>query len=50
LARLAGRTRLTPLASFGEHPGSAVVLPRISVDFPTARRLFTLVCSLYWKG
>ncbi|MEX2319675.1 MAG: UPF0262 family protein, partial [Bauldia sp.] len=24
--------------------------PRISVDFPTARRLFTLVCSLYWKG
>ena len=23
---------------------------RISVDFPTARRLFTLVCALYWKG
>jgi uncharacterized protein (UPF0262 family) len=24
--------------------------PRIAVDFPTARRLFTLVCALYWKG
>lgn len=23
---------------------------RVTVDFPTARRLFTLVCSLYWKG
>jgi uncharacterized protein (UPF0262 family) len=23
---------------------------RIYVDFPTARRLFTLVCSLHWKG
>ena len=23
---------------------------RVSVDFPTARRLFTLVCALYWKG
>jgi uncharacterized protein (UPF0262 family) len=23
---------------------------RIEVDFPTARRLFTLVCALYWKG
>lgn len=23
---------------------------RIAVDFPTARRLFTLVCSLHWKG
>ena len=23
---------------------------KIAVDFPTARRLFTLVCSLHWKG
>ena len=23
---------------------------RVTIDFPTARRLFTLVCSLYWKG
>jgi uncharacterized protein (UPF0262 family) len=23
---------------------------KISVDFPTARRLFTLLCALYWKG
>lgn len=23
---------------------------RVTVDFPTARRLFTLVCALYWKG
>jgi uncharacterized protein (UPF0262 family) len=23
---------------------------RVDVDFPTARRLFTLVCALYWKG
>jgi uncharacterized protein (UPF0262 family) len=23
---------------------------RVSIDFPTARRLFTLVCALYWKG
>jgi uncharacterized protein (UPF0262 family) len=23
---------------------------RILVDFPTARRLFTLVCTLHWKG
>ncbi|MEZ5924490.1 MAG: UPF0262 family protein [Hyphomicrobiaceae bacterium] len=23
---------------------------KISVDFPTARRLFTLVCALHWKG
>ncbi len=22
----------------------------VAVDFPTARRLFTLVCALYWKG
>ncbi len=23
---------------------------RVAIDFPTARRLFTLVCTLYWKG
>ena len=23
---------------------------KITVDFPTARRLFTLVCALHWKG
>ena len=23
---------------------------KIAVDFPTARRLFTLVCALHWKG
>lgn len=23
---------------------------KISVDFDTARRLFTLICALYWKG
>ncbi len=23
---------------------------RAAIDFPTARRLFTLVCALYWKG
>jgi len=23
---------------------------RVAIDFPTARRLFTLVCALYWKG
>jgi len=23
---------------------------KISLDFPTARRLFTLVCALHWKG
>jgi uncharacterized protein (UPF0262 family) len=23
---------------------------RVLVDFPTARRLFTLVCTLHWKG
>jgi uncharacterized protein (UPF0262 family) len=23
---------------------------KIEIDFPTARRLFTLVCSLHWKG
>jgi uncharacterized protein (UPF0262 family) len=26
------------------------LLPRIIVDEDTARRLFTLVCSLHWKG
>jgi uncharacterized protein (UPF0262 family) len=26
------------------------LLPRIVVDDDTARRLFTLVCSLHWKG
>lgn len=26
------------------------LLPRIVVDEDTARRLFTLVCSLHWKG
>jgi uncharacterized protein (UPF0262 family) len=26
------------------------LLPRIIVDDDTARRLFTLVCSLHWKG
>ncbi|CAA2137408.1 UPF0262 family protein [Hyphomicrobium sp. ghe19] len=34
--------------------GSALLkeklLPRIIVDDDTARRLFTLVCSLHWKG
>jgi uncharacterized protein (UPF0262 family) len=34
--------------------GSAVLreklLPKIVVDDDTARRLFTLVCSLHWKG
>jgi uncharacterized protein (UPF0262 family) len=34
--------------------GSAVLreklLPKIAVDDDTARRLFTLVCSLHWKG
>jgi uncharacterized protein (UPF0262 family) len=23
---------------------------KITVDFPTARRLFTLVCALHWRG
>lgn len=23
---------------------------KITVDFDTARRLFTLVCVLYWRG
>ncbi|GAB4226436.1 MAG: UPF0262 family protein [Methyloligellaceae bacterium] len=23
---------------------------KVEVDFPTARRLFTLICSLHWKG
>jgi uncharacterized protein (UPF0262 family) len=23
---------------------------KINVDFPTARRLFTLICALHWKG
>lgn len=26
------------------------LLPKIAVDDDTARRLFTLVCSLHWKG
>jgi uncharacterized protein (UPF0262 family) len=26
------------------------LLPRVIVDADTARRLFTLVCSLHWKG
>ena len=26
------------------------LLPKIIVDEDTARRLFTLVCSLHWKG
>ncbi len=34
--------------------GSAVLkeklLPKITVDADTARRLFTLVCALHWKG
>jgi uncharacterized protein (UPF0262 family) len=34
--------------------GSAILreklLPKIVVDDDTARRLFTLVCSLHWKG
>ena len=23
---------------------------KVEIDFPTARRLFTLVCALYWRG
>jgi uncharacterized protein (UPF0262 family) len=23
---------------------------KVTVDFPTARRLFTLICVLHWKG
>ncbi len=23
---------------------------KINIDFPTARRLFTLICALHWKG
>jgi uncharacterized protein (UPF0262 family) len=23
---------------------------KIAVDFDTARRLFTLICALHWKG
>ncbi len=34
--------------------GSQTLMDRLSgkikVDFDTARRLFTLVCVLYWRG
>ena len=34
--------------------GSAVLMERlkrkVSIDFDTARRLFTLICVLHWKG
>jgi uncharacterized protein (UPF0262 family) len=34
--------------------GSRTLMERLSgkvtVDFPTARRLFTLICVLHWKG
>ena len=34
--------------------GSQTLLERltgkIEVDFDTARRLFTLICALHWKG
>jgi uncharacterized protein (UPF0262 family) len=23
---------------------------KVEIDFPTARRLFTLICVLHWKG
>ncbi len=34
--------------------GSALLIERLKgkvrVDFDTARRLFTLICALHWKG
>ena len=34
--------------------GSRILLERlagkVNVDFDTARRLFTLICALHWKG
>ena len=34
--------------------GSRLLMDRldgkIQVDFATARRIFTLICSLYWRG
>jgi uncharacterized protein (UPF0262 family) len=34
--------------------GSAILMERlkdkVSVDMDTARRLFTLICVLHWKG
>ena len=34
--------------------GSQILMERlkrkVSVDFDTARRLFTLICVLHWKG
>ena len=34
--------------------GSRILIERlkgkISIDFDTARRLFTLICVLHWKG
>ena len=34
--------------------GSKILMERlqekVSVDFDTARRLFTLICVLHWKG
>ena len=26
------------------------IKPRIAIDFATARRMFTLICALHWKG
>ena len=33
-----------------QHPAGARSSARSTVDFDTARRLFTLICVLHWKG
>ncbi|MET0279440.1 MAG: UPF0262 family protein [Pseudorhodoplanes sp.] len=34
----------------GSHTLQARLDGKVTVDFPTARRLFTLICVLHWKG
>jgi hypothetical protein len=42
-ASLAAQARLL-------HPGGRMAHGKIAVDIATARRLFTLLCALHWKG